>query len=221
MSGETQMTMSANHFLSSPTGRDPIDPAALGYMRQRNRGRVYSAVIDEFENSGISQVDLAGRLHKGTDQISRWLGSPGNWTLDTVSDLFFAISGGEPTYGVQYPLELVATTQTASNATSWIGYYEASSHDLLYASGTGSYVTGQTAMGIPPWNCSLSSVAVPLGVPYLMIYGSTTSFDQTTISGSNLSAPCVNCFNFGTNAQALVQPGTGSPVPLTTLPIAV
>src|ERR1700693_3422620 len=106
------MTMSANHFLSSPTDREPIDPAALAYMRQRNRGRVYSVVIDEFEKSGISQTDLASRLHKGTDQISRWLGSPGNWTLDTVSDLFFAISGGELAYGVQYPLDLPATNQT-------------------------------------------------------------------------------------------------------------
>jgi hypothetical protein len=216
------MTMSANHFLYSPTGRDPIDPAALGYMRQRNRGRVYSAVIDEFENSGISQVDLAGRLHKGTDQVSRWLGSPGNWTLDTVSDLFFAISGGEPTYGVQYPLELVATIQTASNATT-VAYYGASSRDLSYLSGTGSYVMGQTTPTvIPLQDCSLSSAAV-LGAPYLTVYGSAPSFDSAAISGSNLGTACVNCFSFGTNVadNALAQFRFGPPIPITTLPLAV
>ena len=103
--GEKQMTMSANQFPSRPTGQEPIDSATLAYFRQRNRGRVYSVVIDELEKSGISQTDLACRLHKGTDQVCRWLGSPGNWTLDTVSDLFFAISGGELAYGMRRCVE--------------------------------------------------------------------------------------------------------------------
>jgi hypothetical protein len=105
------MNTSATHFLSKPDGRIPIDPASLAYFRQRNRGLAYSIVINEFEKSGISQADLAARLHKGADQISRCLGSPGNWTMDTYSDLLFAISGGAPTYGVSYPLELSPRNQ--------------------------------------------------------------------------------------------------------------
>jgi hypothetical protein len=142
------VNMSANHFLSSPTGREPIDPATLAYMRQRNRGRVYSVVIDEFEKIGISQTDLAGRLHKGTDQISRWLGSPGNWTLDTVSDLFFAISGGEPAYGVQYPLDLSATNDTSPNWTNSVTYYKVFPHTNRTVSISGTANINQQVTGM-------------------------------------------------------------------------
>ncbi len=181
------MTTSAIHFLSKPTGRDPIDPATLAYMRQRNRGRVYSAVIDEFAKSGISQADLAGRLHKGTDQISRWLGSPGNWTLDTVSDLFFAVSGGEPAYGVQYPLDLIATNETRLDLTTPVPYYGAFPHDASYISGTLSYggtanlnprVTVTTPIGVDFQGGNSLQLAVPIGAVYLA---------AATSGGSNAS----------------------------------
>ena len=133
--------MSADHFLSKPTGRESIDPAALAYMRERSRGRVYSVVIDEFEKSGISQADLARRLHKGTDQISFRAWQPGNWTLDTVSDLFFAISGGEPTYGIQYPLDWPARDETSPNWLAPIAYCGAIPHHSPYTSGTVSAVS--------------------------------------------------------------------------------
>src|SRR5450631_1599835 len=73
--------------LSKPKDREKIDVAALGYLCQRTRGLAYNTVITEFQESGISQADLAGRLNKGADQISRWLGSPGNWTFDTYTML--------------------------------------------------------------------------------------------------------------------------------------
>jgi hypothetical protein len=98
-------TSPTNFSLSKPAGRTPIDIGTLSYFRQRNKGRVYDLVIEEFERSGITQADLAVRLGKGADQISRWLGSPGNWTLDTESDLLFAISGAEPVYNLKYPLD--------------------------------------------------------------------------------------------------------------------
>jgi hypothetical protein len=73
-------------------------------MRERNRGHVYNIVIEEFERSGINQATLASRLGKAPEVISRWLGTPSNWTLDTFSDLLFAISGAELQYTVSYPL---------------------------------------------------------------------------------------------------------------------
>jgi hypothetical protein len=105
--------MSAAPTLSEPVGREPIDPATLAYFRQRNKGNAYNTVIEAFEQSGISQTDLAARLHKGTDQVSRWLGSPGNWTLDTYSDLLFSICGGEITHTVSYPLSVAASNYVA------------------------------------------------------------------------------------------------------------
>jgi hypothetical protein len=84
--------------------RDRINIGVLAYMRERNRGHVYNIVIGEFERSGISKAVLASRLGKAPEVISRWLGAPGNWTMDTVSDLLFAMSGAEPQYAINYPL---------------------------------------------------------------------------------------------------------------------
>jgi hypothetical protein len=67
--------------------------------------RAYDTIIAEFQKSGISQKTLAKRTGLGTDRISKLLSGPGNWTFDTQSILLFAISGGEPTEGVDYPLE--------------------------------------------------------------------------------------------------------------------
>jgi hypothetical protein len=73
---------------------------------------MYDLVLREFKRSGLTQADLARRLGLGTDRICRLLGAPGNWTLDTASDLLFAISGGEPAYSVGYPLDRPASNRT-------------------------------------------------------------------------------------------------------------
>jgi hypothetical protein len=85
---------------------EPINAGVLAYMRERHRGHVYDLVLSEFENSGLTKAALARRLGKAPEAISRWLGVPGNWTLDTVSDLLFSIRGAEPYYGVQYLFDM-------------------------------------------------------------------------------------------------------------------
>ena len=80
--------------LQEPVGDDRIDEGALEYIRTRNRMHLYTRVWSEFERADIKQSTLAARLGKGEGRISRLLGAPGNWTLDTVSELLFAISGG-------------------------------------------------------------------------------------------------------------------------------
>ena len=98
--------MSHRHStLSKPTGSEPIPQAAFTYFRVRNKQRLYELVLDEFMKSGLSQAELARRLKKAPEIVCRLLGAPGNWRLDTASDLLFAISGAEVSYGIAYPLE--------------------------------------------------------------------------------------------------------------------
>ena len=47
------MTTSVTPFLSKPSGRDRIDPAACAYFRQRNKGHMYNLVIGELEKSAL------------------------------------------------------------------------------------------------------------------------------------------------------------------------
>jgi hypothetical protein len=106
------MTTSKNDIgLSEPVGAERVPPGTLGYFQARNRHNVYDVVVEEFENSGLSQADLARRLGKGPDVVCRLLGGPGNWTLDTVSDLMFAISGAAPVYNKEYPLKRARRNQ--------------------------------------------------------------------------------------------------------------
>lgn len=104
--GANSVTMSPKtSSLSKPVAGKRIPLGTLGYFQLRNKQRVYELVIREFLRERLTQAELARRLGKGPDQISRMLGAPGNWTLDTVSDLLFAISGAEPEYGIGYPLD--------------------------------------------------------------------------------------------------------------------
>jgi len=90
--------------LSSPVGREQVPVGTFGYFQARNKRNAYNLVIEEFLASGLSQADLAGRLGKGTDVVCRLLAAPGNWTLNTISDFLFAISGAAPVFDVEYPL---------------------------------------------------------------------------------------------------------------------
>lgn len=91
--------------MHKPVAGDPIPVGTFGYLRARNKARVYELVLKEFQRSKVSQADLARRMNKGSDAVCRLLSAPGNWTLDTISDLLFAISGAEPQYGLAYPLD--------------------------------------------------------------------------------------------------------------------
>jgi hypothetical protein len=111
------ITSQTTSSLSKPEGDDRVPLGNLGYFQARNRNRIYEAVLKEFAQSGISQATLARRLGKKPDVICRWLGAPGNWTLDTVSDLLFAISGAEAKYEITHPLE---ASPSNSVAPAWL-----------------------------------------------------------------------------------------------------
>lgn len=72
-----------------------LSPRALGYFRARLRNNLHELVLTQFikqeANDGTKRADVARRIRKRPEQITRLLGAPGNWTLDTVSDLLLAM----------------------------------------------------------------------------------------------------------------------------------
>jgi hypothetical protein len=105
--------------LLKPAGTNKISTGTLGYIRARHRQRAYDLLVKEFKKSGITQADLARRLDKPREVISRLLARPGNWESDTFSDMIFAISGAIVSFGADYPLTEQAgvTVVTAQDVT--------------------------------------------------------------------------------------------------------
>lgn len=65
------------------------------YFRQRYKNRVFQAVAAFFAaraEGGLTKSELAARLGKDPAQVTRWFSGPGNWTLETVSDLLLAMN---------------------------------------------------------------------------------------------------------------------------------
>lgn len=79
--------------LSKPVRGQKIDHAVLAFVQARNRNKAHSLLLERFKESGLSKTELAVMLGKRPEQITRWLGGPGNLTLDTISDLLFALEG--------------------------------------------------------------------------------------------------------------------------------
>jgi DNA-binding phage protein len=85
--------MTTSHKMPTTTTLtgDVLSAGDLAYFRERQSNRVYEAVFKAFVNAGIMKADLARKLKRKPEQITRWLSGPGNWTLDTVSDLLLAL----------------------------------------------------------------------------------------------------------------------------------
>lgn len=89
-----------NSVLSEIQGEAAISPGTLAYLCERVRNDFYDYVMSRFrdeEASGLTKTDLARRIGKTPDRISHILGAPGNWTLDTVTELLIAICKEELT----------------------------------------------------------------------------------------------------------------------------
>ncbi|MFK0384959.1 helix-turn-helix domain-containing protein [Agrobacterium sp. NPDC090273] len=83
----------SNLELAKPVDSEAISPRALGYVTENARAEVFDLVVRNCIESGISNALLAKRMGKDPAQISRLLGAPGNWTIDTIAKLLFAIDG--------------------------------------------------------------------------------------------------------------------------------
>jgi hypothetical protein len=88
------MTTSRTTFrLSNPSGVEKLPIGTLSYIRSHTKAKVLTTILEELERSGVSQTELAKRIDKDEAQVSRFLGSPSNSTLDTVSDFLYGIAG--------------------------------------------------------------------------------------------------------------------------------
>ena len=118
-------------LLSEVLNEDQIPLGTISYFRERFRDRLYDLVLDEFfkqeSETGLTRADVARRIRRRPEQITRWFGAPGNWTLETVSDLLLAISKSEPDVSLlplegravrNYRTEVILTQQSNQDATA-------------------------------------------------------------------------------------------------------
>lgn len=80
-------------ILAEPQGTAQISQRSLGYVAEAARDAMFDVVVRACIESGVSKATLAKRLKKDPAQVSRLLGAPGNWTIDTCAELLFAIDG--------------------------------------------------------------------------------------------------------------------------------
>ncbi len=87
-------------FLSEVLDGEKIPLGTLSYFRERFRDRLYDLVAEEFlkqeKEGNLTRAEVARRIGRRPEQITRWLAAPGNWTLETVSDLLLAVAKSEP-----------------------------------------------------------------------------------------------------------------------------
>jgi choline dehydrogenase-like flavoprotein len=91
-------------FLAEVLNASEVPEEHLEYFRSRLKMRLYSMIQNVFRSlqseKGFSKAMLAKRLGKDPALITRWMNSPGNLEVSTISDLLLAM-GREPILGVQ------------------------------------------------------------------------------------------------------------------------
>lgn len=90
------MTSSATQdFLSDVLGVERISPSKLSYFETRLAGSVHQAMLKVFgrleREKSFTRRNLAQRIGKKPEQITRWFSYPGNLTLATASDIFLGM----------------------------------------------------------------------------------------------------------------------------------
>lgn len=80
---------------SEIAGDEPLSGYALSYLNQRVRNSFYDYVMRRFQEAAkqenLTKAKLARRLGITPSRVTRLLGSPSNWTLDTISELLVGI----------------------------------------------------------------------------------------------------------------------------------
>jgi hypothetical protein len=86
-------------MLSEISSGSPVPQEKLAFFQERTRNRIYNYVLKKFlekECSGqLTRAELARRIGRKPEIITRLLGAPGNWTIGTISDLLIGIAAEE------------------------------------------------------------------------------------------------------------------------------
>lgn len=79
--------------LHEPEGLDRIDDATLAYAGQTAREMVFHEIHQKLQSRELTRRTIARRLGKSPARISQQLGEPGNFTIETLAELAYAIDG--------------------------------------------------------------------------------------------------------------------------------
>ena len=119
------MTTSPAQFLAPILNGEPIPKETLVYFRTRLRLRLQEFILREFtrkqararkEGGQFTRADLARRIHRRPELVTRWLGGACNLTADTVSDLLLGMAA-EPDFAAAYLADVIAERPTIRTTT--------------------------------------------------------------------------------------------------------
>jgi hypothetical protein len=76
------------------------------FFQERLKLRLFNMIVQllldkQKEDPSFTKKVLAKRIDRTPAQVTRWLSSPGNWTIDTISDLLLAIDTSELEFTAQ------------------------------------------------------------------------------------------------------------------------
>lgn len=100
------MTTSLSEQLKSVVSLEdgPIPPGVLGYFDGASKDEAFDLILSLFQRlakeKGITRAFLARRTGKSPEQITRLLSAPGNWTLETYTQLALAM-GHKPKHALE------------------------------------------------------------------------------------------------------------------------
>lgn len=113
------MSSSASLIMLSELREGTPSAGTRAYFQARTRNRIYDFILRKFlaeEKQGrLSKADLARRIGRRPEVITRLLGAPGNWTIDTVSDLLLGIAGEEIELSASSPLDAAKRNERAAD----------------------------------------------------------------------------------------------------------
>lgn len=116
------MTTSQAQFLAPILSGEPIPEETLVYFRTRLRLRLQEFILREFarqqtrtrETGGrFTRADLARRIHRKPELVTRWLGHACNLETDTLSDLLLGMAA-EPDFAAAYLADVIGEREEAS-----------------------------------------------------------------------------------------------------------